>query len=159
VYLPIPAEILKDSAQPLQPKSSEFIGSETILIAEDNQGVRTIAQTILERSGYTVLAAANAAEALNRAQRYPGTIDLLLTDVVMPEMNGKDLLNRIREICPQIKVLFMSGYTDNVVSQYGILEKGVNYIQKPFSNNALAQKLRSVLDNPDAAVPSAPVPE
>jgi two-component system, cell cycle sensor histidine kinase and response regulator CckA len=148
MYLPISADVLSDGAQPVQLRSSESVGNETILIAEDNEGVRTIAQMMLERNGYTVLTAANAAEALDIAHQYPETIDLLLTDVVMPEMNGKDLFIHIQKICAQMKVLYMSGYTDNVVSHYGILEDGVNYIQKPFTNHSLATRIRAILDNP-----------
>jgi CheY-like chemotaxis protein len=110
--------------------------------------VRTLAQLVLERNGYTVYAAANAAEALEYAHRSKAAIDLLLTDVVMPELNGKELYDRLRATVPRLKVLYMSGYTDNVVSHYGILEEGVNFIQKPFTNIGLATKLRDVLDMP-----------
>ncbi|MEJ2640220.1 MAG: ATP-binding protein [Desulfosarcinaceae bacterium] len=148
VYLPIPTEIPTETAQSDPPPPEQLSGSETILIAEDNEGVRTLAQLVLERNGYTVYAAANAAEALEYAHRSKAAIDLLLTDVVMPELNGKELYDRLRATVPRLKVLYMSGYTDNVVSHYGILEEGVNFIQKPFTNIGLATKLRDVLDMP-----------
>jgi two-component system, cell cycle sensor histidine kinase and response regulator CckA len=148
VYLPIPNEVIKKAAKPDSPPPDHLNGNETILIAEDNEGVRTLAQLVLERNGYTVFAAADVGEALAFAHRSRTHIDLLLTDVVMPELNGKELYNRIRERFPRLKVLYMSGYTDNVVSHYGILDDGVNFIQKPFSNIGLATKLREVLDTP-----------
>jgi CheY-like chemotaxis protein len=145
VYLPIPAEPPEASAQNAASPPDELTGDETILIAEDDEGVRTLAQLVLERNGYTVYAAATVAQALEYGHRSHPPIDLLLTDVVMPELNGKELYDRMRASSPQLKVLYMSGYTDNVVSHYGILDDGVNFIQKPFTTIGLATKLREVL--------------
>lgn len=104
--------------------------------------------TMLESQGYTVLAASTPGEAIHLAKEHPGRIDLLLTDVtdvVMPEMNGRDLASNLRSLYPDLKLLFMSGYTANVIAHHGVLDQGVNFIQKPFSMKVLAAKLREVL--------------
>jgi PAS domain S-box-containing protein len=121
-------------------------GTETILLAEDAMGVRVAARQILERFGYTVLEAANGREALNTA-RNGTTIDLLLTDVVMPEMSGRELADRFAKMRPNTKVLFMSGYTDDAIVRHGVLRPGTAYLQKPFSPDTLARKVRDVLDS------------
>ena len=99
-----------------------------------------------ETLGYTVVAAGTPGEAITIAQEYTGDIDLLLTDVVMPEMNGRDLANNILLLYPNLKGLFMSGYTANVIAHHGVLDEGVNFIQKPFSRKKLSAKVREVLD-------------
>jgi two-component system, cell cycle sensor histidine kinase and response regulator CckA len=119
---------------------------ETILVVEDESAVLDLARRVLEKSGYTVLAAAGPSEAIALTQGYPGEIHLLLTDVVMPEMGGKDLARRIAESLPNIKILFMSGYTSNAIVHHGILYKGINFIQKPLTRDSLTQKVRAVLD-------------
>ncbi len=101
---------------------------------------------MLERKGYSVLEAATPAEAINTANVHAGKIHLLMTDVVMPEMNGGDLAETISAIYPEIKILFMSGYTANVIAHKGVLDDGVAFMQKPFSINELAEKIREVLD-------------
>lgn len=120
-------------------------GTETILLAEDNEQVRGLALNILKRQGYHVLVAKNGNEALALFNDYDNPVHLLLTDVIMPEMNGRDLYNKIAEKRPDIKVLYMSGYTDNVIAHHGVLDEGINYIQKPFTVSALAIKIRDVL--------------
>ncbi|MEE4243327.1 MAG: response regulator, partial [Desulfopila sp.] len=100
---------------------------------------------MLEKQGYFVLAASGPTEALHLAQQQQGKIHLLLSDVVMPEMNGKDLAGVLRSICPGLKCLFMSGYTSNVIAHHGVLEQGVHFIQKPFSREKLADKVEEAL--------------
>jgi PAS domain S-box-containing protein len=121
-------------------------GTETILLAEDATAVRVAARQILERFGYTVLEAANGTDALNTAQN-GAAIDLLLTDVVMPEMSGRELVERFAKLRPNTKVLFMSGYTDDAIVRHGVLRPGTAYLQKPFSPDKLGRKVREVLDS------------
>jgi CheY-like chemotaxis protein len=121
-------------------------GTETVVIAEDNEGVRELTLDILTKSGYYVLTASNTDELLQTIQEYDGSIDLLLTDVIMPGMNGPELYERLRDSYPSLKVIYMSGYTDDVIAHHGILEEGFDFIQKPFSINILTDKLRKVLD-------------
>ena len=121
-------------------------GTETVLLVEDEEAILKLGKTILERYGYTVLAAQTPGEALALAERHEGRIHILVSDVVMPEMNGKELLEKILVLRPGLKSLFMSGYTANVIVHQGVLEEGVNFLQKPFSIKSLAQKVRGVLD-------------
>lgn len=118
---------------------------ETLLLVEDESTVRKMACTMLERSGYSVLMAASPSEAFAIAKAHAGKIDLLVTDVVMPEMNGKELASQLQDLYPQIKVLFMSGYTANAIAHHGVLDDGVNFIQKPFSHKDLTGKVHMVL--------------
>ncbi|OQX18836.1 MAG: hypothetical protein BWK76_06445 [Desulfobulbaceae bacterium A2] len=122
-------------------------GTETILLVEDEGGIRNLAQSMLELLGYTVLCAENPSAALALADAHPGDIDLLLSDVVMPEMNGRELAERIRVRRPGIRCLFMSGYTADVIAHRGVLEQGTHFLPKPFSLDALAGKVREVLDS------------
>ncbi|WP_319522645.1 PAS domain S-box protein [uncultured Desulfosarcina sp.] len=121
-------------------------GSETILLVEDSDTVRLLSHRILDRLGYTILVAENGPEALKTLSSFDGSVDLLLTDVVMPDMNGKDLFAKVAEKYPNIRVLYMSGYTDSVIAHHGVLDDGVQLIQKPFSVEALSGKVREVLD-------------
>ncbi len=121
-------------------------GRETIFLVEDEPSVRGLAVQVLRESGYNLLQAANGTEALRVAQEYAGKIHLLLTDVVMPQMGGKELADRLKPLRPDIKVLFTSGYTDNAIVHHGVLGPGIEFLQKPFSPEALAQKVREVLD-------------
>jgi len=122
-------------------------GRETILAVEDEDNVRKLTVQILKGQGYSVLEASHAEEAMKVVREQTGNgIHLLLTDVVMPGMSGHELANHLISLLPKIKVLFMSGYTDNAIVHHGVLEEGVNYIQKPFTVDALARKVREVLD-------------
>lgn len=132
-----------------QPSSLEYVvahGGETLLVAEDNEMVRTLECQMLEGLGYRVISAESAEQCLNLAKKYEGPISMLLTDVIMPGMNGKELFKILSQVRPGLKVLFVSGYTSNVIGHHGILDEGVHFIQKPFSLHALSEKVRQVLD-------------
>jgi PAS domain S-box-containing protein len=122
-------------------------GSETVLLVEDDEGVRALAREILEVQGYTVLEASVPAEALRAGGANGVPIHLLLTDVVMPQMNGKQLADRLLSERPELKVIFMSGYTDSAIVQHGVLEPGVHFLHKPFTPAGLGSKVREVLDS------------
>jgi CheY-like chemotaxis protein len=121
-------------------------GTETILLVEDEATVRTLAARTLRKQGYTVLEAANGEEALYVARQHSGEIQLLFTDVVMPQMGGKMLASRLEEESPSTRVLFTSGYTDNAIVHHGVLDPGIAFLQKPFSPEVLIRKVREVLD-------------
>ncbi|MDY3557942.1 GAF domain-containing protein [Gemmata sp. JC673] len=121
-------------------------GSETVLLAEDEDGLRRLAKMVLQRAGYTVLEARHGGEALHLCERHDGPIHLLATDVVMPSMGGRQAAERLRVLRPEMRVLFLSGYTDDTVVRHGVLEADVAFLQKPFSPDALVQKVREVLD-------------
>jgi PAS domain S-box-containing protein len=123
-------------------------GSETILLVEDEAGVRDLARQTLQRQGYTVLEAADAAAALERVARHPGPIDLLLTDVVLPGMSGRELADRLAVERPGILTLFMSGYTDDSIVHHGVRTGDTAFLQKPFSPQGLAGRVRDLLDQP-----------
>jgi two-component system cell cycle sensor histidine kinase/response regulator CckA len=123
-------------------------GTETILLVEDEPAVRQIARISLETQGYKVLEVSRGLEAIDLIHEKTEQIDLLLTDVVMPEMGGKELVELIRPYHPKLKVLFMSGYTDDAIVRHGIIEGTDAFIQKPFSPLGLAKKVRAVLDGP-----------
>jgi PAS domain S-box-containing protein len=123
-------------------------GSETILLVEDEEQVRIIAQEVLETMGYSVLSAANGEQALEIAKQYDGPIHLAITDVVMPQMGGRELIDRLVPLRPNIRVIYMSGYTDDAIMRHSLLDEKVQFIQKPFAAYALARKVRQVLDPP-----------
>jgi PAS domain S-box-containing protein len=143
IYLPRVEEV-EDAVE--APPALPGRGTETILLAEDEDEVRVLAREILEGYGYTVLEARRPADAIVIAERYVGPIHLLATDVVMPEMSGRALAERLAPQRPEMKVLFVSGYTDNAIVHHGVLEPGTAFIQKPFTPEALARKVREVLD-------------
>lgn len=145
IYLPVamgedvvPKDILEKIAEG---------GTETVLIVEDDQEILNISSMVLKQAGYNVLSANSPTLALSLAVEHQGTIDMLITDVIMPEMNGRALRDRLVVQRPGIKVLFMSGYTANVIAHRGVIDEGVMFLQKPFSVNALAAKVRDVLDS------------
>ena len=121
-------------------------GTETILVVEDEVSVRDLAIRTLRGQGYTILEAGNGEEALHVAYEYPEKIDLLFTDVVMPQMGGKVLAKRLKAVRPDIKILFTSGYTDNAIVHYGILDSGIAFVQKPFTLEVLVRRVRQALD-------------
>jgi two-component system, cell cycle sensor histidine kinase and response regulator CckA len=145
VYLPSAEGRPIVSSDPRSARSAGA-GSERILIAEDEESLRTLATRMLERHGYSVIAADTAEHALELVERYPDQIDLLLTDLVMPQMSGRALADCVRELSPSMRVLFMSGYADEAVTESGALEHGAAFLEKPFSGDDLAQKVRQTLD-------------
>lgn len=135
------------AVEQIQPRSEpERSAGETVLLVEDDLSVLQLSQNILEQLGYKVLPAKTPVRAIQLAEEYSGKIDLLISDVVMPEMNGRDLAKRLLSTTPTLKQLFMSGYTGNVIAHHGLLDEGVNFIQKPFSIHNLAAKVREVLN-------------
>src|SRR5437588_7777056 len=144
IYLPqvdAPAEDLASAGSTRAPG-----GTETVLLVEDAAAVRAVAKQVLERLGYTVLEAPNGQAALHLAQQHRGEIHMLLTDVVMPRVSGRELAEQLARVRPDTRVLYASGYTDDSVVRHGILESGTAYLQKPFSPESLARKVRDVLD-------------
>lgn len=126
-------------------------GSETILLVEDEEMLRKLARQTLKGHGYQILEAANGEEAITLAAQHDGPIHLLLTDVIMPGMNGRDVATRLLQTRPSLRVLFMSGYTDDAIVHQGVLDESANFIQKPFAPDGLARKVRGVLDQEKSA--------
>ncbi|HMF60506.1 MAG TPA: response regulator, partial [Vicinamibacterales bacterium] len=120
-------------------------GIQTVLVVEDADGLRELTKRLLEKQGYTVLLAANADEARHLFDEYP-SIDLLLTDVVMPGASGPELVRQLVEQRPDLKVIYMSGYTDEAIVHHGVLDPGIVLLLKPFSSESLGQKIREVID-------------
>jgi two-component system, cell cycle sensor histidine kinase and response regulator CckA len=143
IYLPAAAGSadLAPSADP-----AAELGSETVMLVEDDESVRTLVQTMLETKGYEVLAAAGAEEAERMCEARSGGVDLLLTDVVMPEVNGRMLAERLAALSPSMRILFMSGYSDEAVYRHGEISPNASFIEKPFTDRTLARKVREVLD-------------
>jgi hypothetical protein len=119
--------------------------SETVLLAEDDRAVRKLAKHVLERSGYSVIEADDGAEAVKRFTEISDRIDLVLLDVVMPKKNGQAVYDEIRQIRPDIKVLFISGYTQDIISRKGVIEQNIDFIAKPVKPDELLTKVRDVL--------------
>lgn len=145
IYLPVSAQSPVESA----PKTDNHdirTGSETILLAEDDDSIRKISQEMLKIAGYNVITAANGEEALLVSDKYTDKIDLLITDVVMTGISGKQLSEKLLLAIPDLKILYTSGYTDNVIIKHGVLEKRVPFLQKPYNMALLTKKVREVLD-------------
>jgi len=121
-------------------------GAETVLMVEDEETVLSLGKRMLEGLGYMLLTARTPGDAIRLAGEYGGAIHLLITDVVMPEMNGRDLARRLRAIRPDLKCLFISGYTANIIAHHGVLEQGVHFVQNPFSLSTLARWVRAALE-------------
>jgi signal transduction histidine kinase/ActR/RegA family two-component response regulator len=146
IYLPRHRGMISD----IPPEKVRHISKaqgETVLIVEDESAILELGLAMLEKLGYKVLTAGTPGEAMELAGAHPQTVDLLITDVVMPQMNGRDLAGRIAAHFPLIKILFMSGYTANVIAHHGVLDEGVNFLQKPFSVHELAVKIRQALES------------
>jgi CheY-like chemotaxis protein len=149
VYLPAVDASVEDIATAVAaPRAwgSGRAGAETVLLVEDDAQLRRLAHRALAGEGYTVLEADRGAVALDIARRHQGRIDLLLTDVVMPDTNGRKLAEALRAERPGLRVLFMSGYPDGAMIHHGMLDPGVAYLAKPFTTDAIARKIREVLD-------------
>ena len=137
------ALIIRDSDPPR--------GCGTILLVEDENRLREVTSEVLEAAGYRVLKTSNAAEAMSVFTEYKTIVRLLLTDVVLPGQNGRDLAIDLRSACPKLKIIFISGYPENVVTRDGIQEDGMFYLPKPFSLQSLTRKVRQVLEQKEAA--------
>jgi two-component system, cell cycle sensor histidine kinase and response regulator CckA len=145
IYFP---RIEESSAEPKRvPECTPATGGqETVLLVEDSEELRELVREILERNGYNVLEASQGSDAILVCSGHEGAIHLILTDVVMPGMSGRELCTRLTPLYPGVKVIYMSGYTDDTIGNHGVLEPGTVFIQKPFSPNALERKVREVLD-------------
>jgi CheY-like chemotaxis protein len=121
-------------------------GAETVLLVEDEEAVRRFTRMTLESLGYTVLEAGHGKDAVRIAEKYQGPIHLLVSDVVMPEMGGRLLAERLGAMRPELKVLYLSGYTDDAVVRHGVMHAEVAFLQKPFTPKALARKVREAID-------------
>jgi CheY-like chemotaxis protein len=144
VYLPC-TERTPEVQHPLPPVQGVLRGTETILLVEDDEQVRAVNCAILRRNGYTVLDAQNGGEALLLGEKFEGKIDLLLTDVVMPRMSGRELAERIGSVRPGIKVLYVSGYAEDSIVQHGVLDADIEFLAKPITPLALLHRVREVL--------------
>jgi CheY-like chemotaxis protein len=134
-------------------------GNETILLVEDEPMVRELSRQFLEEYGYRVLTAANGRDGLEVFQDFPDRIDLIVTDVVMPQMSGRELVEKARQLRPNTQVLYMSGFTDDAIGRHGVIADDFCFIQKPFSPDALARKVREILDSSSAgASDGLPIP-
>lgn len=155
VYLPrvseLPAAEEKRDAGPVAET-----GSETILLVEDDDMLRKLLSESLKLSGYRVIQAGNGDEAMAVSEMEGGPVHLLLTDVVMPIMGGPELARRLAPAHPQMKILYMSGYTDDAIIHHGVLDRTVQLVEKPFSPRDLVRRVRRILDQPDAETPECP---
>jgi two-component system cell cycle sensor histidine kinase/response regulator CckA len=144
IYLPQ----AETGATPLveKPAAASVRGTETILLVEDEDDVRKVAKRVLAFAGYSVLTASKGSEALELLRQHSGSLHLLLTDVIMPGMSGRDLADRVHEVRPDIRVLYLSGYADDALSRTGVLDEGIQFIAKPFAAADLMRKVRQVLD-------------
>ncbi|MCF8129861.1 MAG: response regulator, partial [Deltaproteobacteria bacterium] len=145
IYLPPHSEKEEETVEVIQ-EEIPYGRGETILVVEDEASILRLAGTILERLGYNVLATEHAGDALKIAREHGDEIHLLIIDVVLPEMNGKDLAEAIMRIRPNIRVLFMSGYSSDIIGRHGVLNEGVHFLQKPFSLNMMARKVGEMLN-------------
>jgi len=140
--LSVPASL--DTGAAAERESTRSAG--TVLVVEDQAEVRVLTSTILRKLGFAVMEASDAAQAIALAQRFDGEIRVMLTDVIMPGTNGKELAERMAQLRPRTKVIFMSGYTDRIMSHDGVLDEAVAYLQKPFTAEQLSAALRRVLE-------------
>jgi len=142
-----PAEPAAASTAGAEPRG----GTETVLVVEDAASVRMVTRQVLERFGYAILEAPNGETALRLAAKHHGPIHLLLTDVIMPGLSGRQLAEQLVQLRPDMKVLYASGYADQAIVHHGILDSDIAYLQKPFTPETLARRVRQVLDSSPAA--------
>jgi CheY-like chemotaxis protein len=147
IYLPATSDGPSER-RPARLASSSLWGTETILVVEDQAEARSVIRETIHRRGYVVIEAANGAEALQISQNHVGPIHALLTDVVMPGMSGRRVAELLQAQRPNLRVIYMSGYTDDAIVHHGVLEAGIAFVQKPFTAIALLQKIREALDAP-----------
>jgi two-component system cell cycle sensor histidine kinase/response regulator CckA len=147
IYLPLTFEE-PEKASVTAPGTTAIKGRETILLVEDDEAVRRFTRGVLEDGGYVVIEASGGEEALSEVSSRSLTVSLLVTDVVMPRMSGKELARKLEEMCPGVRVFYVSGYTANAISRHGILDSGVDFMQKPFSSREFLAKVREILDKP-----------
>jgi CheY-like chemotaxis protein len=145
VYLPR-VEGLDESPLPVAPVAAQVRGAETVLVVEDQDEVRTFVVEVLSRRGYRVLQAADGAQALAEAEKCAGRIDVLLTDVVLPGMNGRELADRFRTLRPATRIIYTSGYTQDLIADRGVLHRDVNYVPKPYTADQITAKVRETID-------------
>jgi PAS domain S-box-containing protein len=145
IYLPLVEESDRAYQRHLE-TGADLRGAETILLVEDEEILRRLVREVLEKHGYQVLEASDGSSALQTCERFPSLIHLLITDIVMPDMGGGELANRLAQLRPEMKVLYMSGYSDDATAQHGILDSGISFLQKPFTPRELASKVREILD-------------
>ena len=150
VYLPMAEEKAEVGQADASPAAMRR-GSETILLVEDEDGVRTLIKQLLQRQGYVVIETRHGGEAMVECERHPSPIHLLLTDVVLTQMNGRELVQKLLPMRPEMRVLFMSGYSEEAIAHHGVLNPGTEFLQKPFTTEALIRKVREMLDAPQHA--------
>jgi two-component system, cell cycle sensor histidine kinase and response regulator CckA len=146
LYFPSPTDPLEPATSQPVMQSPSLRGRETVLVVDDEEQVRTIIASLLRRNGYRVLEAQNAGEAFLICEQDPAAIDLLLTDVVMPRMSGHELAQRVRAMRPELRVLFVSGYTEDAIADHGDIDAKIDFLQKPITPDVLFRKVREVLD-------------
>jgi len=146
IYLPVVDEPMIEEPKE-RPIAERARGGETILVVEDDENLRRLTSLILKKHGYRILEASNGGEALIICRNLKEPLDLVLTDVIMPGMSGRQLIEELRQIRDAFKVLYMSGYTDNAIVHHGVLDAGIDLIQKPFTIAGLLWKVREVMDN------------
>jgi CheY-like chemotaxis protein len=152
IYLPVTTELPAEPG-PLESEPTTLDGTETVLLVEDQAHARAVIRDTLRRRGYAVIEATGGSDAIEKSAGYEGAIHALLTDVVMPGMSGRQLAEHLHAARPDLRVVYMSGYTDDAIVHHGILETGLAFVQKPFTADTLLRKLREVLD---AREPPAP---
>src|SRR6266404_3970320 len=145
IFLASVSEPVESEVKGTQPES--LPGRETVLLVEDEEMVRKLSREILEMNGYRVLSAANGHEACQLCEAYDGEIHLVITDVVMPQMSGRELAERVLKERPEILILYMSGYTDEAIVRHGVLDDSMTFLRKPFTPDSFTRKVSALLEN------------
>jgi len=151
IYWPVSKEV-KNEKDKSHIERIVLSGDEIVLLVEDDYNVRTFASSALKELGYNVFEASNGKKAINLIKEEDLKPNLLITDIVMPEMNGKELVEKLKVLLPEMKIIYTSGYTDSYIAKQGILNESVHFIQKPFSLKQFAEKIREVLETDDLLV-------